>query len=122
MIHQDLDLPDAKAGEDSGVVEPLADTDAPSLKCDSDMLVMYAVPAGMLAWRNTSDGSWMVHYLHEVLMAYDRNNPRDFLHVLTKVAARMSRRTTDAPEIPDMHEKKAVPVIEHKLTRDILFS
>lgn len=118
----EIDHTDAKGREDSFVDDSVSDTEAPSLQCDADMLIVYAVPPGMLAWRNSSDGSWMIHYLHEVLAEYDMKSPKNFLHVLTKVAAKMSRRTTDVPDFQEMHEKKAVPVIEHKLTKDIMFS
>lgn len=100
---------------------PYAIVETPSLKCDNDMLVMYAIPAGLFAWRNTSDGSWMIDYLHQVLMAYDMRRPKNFLNLLTKVSALMSRRTTNTPSSPDMHAKKAISVVEHKLTKDIVF-
>lgn len=99
---------------------PYAIVDVPSLKCDNDMLVMFAIPPGMFAWRNTSEGSWMIDYLHQVLMAYDLRKPKSFLSLMTKVTFRMSQRTTNTPSQPSMHYKKAVSVIEHKLTKDIL--
>jgi hypothetical protein len=100
---------------------PYAIVDTPSLKCDNDMLIMFAIPPGMFAWRNTSEGSWMIDYLHQVLMAYDMRRPKNFLNLMTKVSALMSRRTTNTPSAPGMHAKKAVSVIEHKLDKDILF-
>ncbi|XP_045211959.2 uncharacterized protein LOC123563303 [Mercenaria mercenaria] len=100
---------------------PYAIVETPSLKCDNDMLVMFAIPPGMFAWRNTSEGSWMIDYLHQVLMAYDMRRPKNFLNLMTKVSSLMSRRTTNTPSAPSMHAKKAVSVIEHKLDKDIFF-
>lgn len=100
---------------------PYALADTPSIQCDSDMLVMFAIPPGMFAWRNTSEGSWMIDYLHRVLMAYDMRRPKNFLNLLTKVNALMSRRATNTPSNPSMHKKTAVSVIEHKLDKDIVF-
>ena len=100
---------------------PYAIVDIPSLKCDNDMMIMYAIPPGMFAWRNTSEGSWMIDYLYRVLMAYNMKRPKNFLNLMTKVSALMSRRTTNTPSAPAMHEKKAVSVIEHKLVKDIFF-
>lgn len=100
---------------------PYAIVDTPSIKCDNDMLVLYAIPPGFFAWRNNVDGSWMIHYLHQVLMQYDMRKPRNFLSVLTKVTALMSRRTTNAPNNQRLDGKKAVCVIEHRLTRDVYF-
>lgn len=103
------------------VPSPYAFDETHSLKCDNDMLVMFAIPPGMFAWRNTSEGSWMIDYLHQVLMAYDMRRPKNFLNLLTKVSALMSRRKTNTPSNPSMHAKTAVSVIEHKLVKDIVF-
>lgn len=93
----------------------------PSLLCDNDMVVLYAIPPGMFAWRNTNDGSWMIDFLHQVLMAYDMQKPKSFLALLTKVSAMMSKRTTNVPAIPKLHAQTAVSVVEHKTTKDIIF-
>lgn len=100
---------------------PYAIVDTPSLKCDNDMLVMYAIPPGMFAWRNTSDGSWMIDYLHKILMDQNMRKPKSFLNLLTKVNALMSRRATYTPSQPETDGKTAISVIEHKLCKDIVF-
>ena len=100
---------------------PYPVNDSPSLQCDNDYLVMYAIPPGYFAWRNTADGSWMIDYLFKTVMAYDMKKPQDFLKLLRKVSRRMSTRQTNTPSDPRMHEMKAVSVIEHKLVKDIVF-
>ena len=96
--------------------------DTPSLQCDNDMLVMYAIPQGMSAWRSSDDGSWMIHYLHEVLMKYDMSRPKSLLSLLTKVSSIMARRSTKSPLNASLHKMKAIPVIEHKLIKDVIFT
>lgn len=100
---------------------PFPVNETPSLQCDNDFLVMYAIPPGHFAWRNTADGSWMLDYLHKTVMAYNMKKPVDFLKLLRKVSWRMSMRQTNTPSDPRMHEKKAISVIEHKLDKDIVF-
>lgn len=100
---------------------PYPINESPSLQCDNDFLVMYAIPPGYFAWRNTADGSWMIDYLYKTVMAYDMKKPTDFLKLLRKVTMRMSARQTNTPSDPGMHEMKAVSVIEHKLVKDIVF-
>ena len=100
---------------------PYPINESPSLQCDNDFLVMYAIPPGYFAWRNTSDGSWMIDYLYKTVMAYDMTKPTDFLKLLRKVTMRMCARQTNTPSDPRMHEMKAVSVIEHKLVKDIVF-
>ena len=100
---------------------PYPINESPSLQCDNDFLVMYAIPPGYFAWRNTADGSWMIDYLYKTVMAYDMNKPVDFLKLLRKVTMRMSARQTNTPFDPRMDQMKAVSVIEHKLVKDIVF-
>ena len=100
---------------------PYPINDTPSLKCDNDFLVMYAIPPGYFAWRNTLDGSWMLDYLHKTIMSYNMKKPQDFLTLLRKVSRRMSQRQTNTPSDKRMHAMKAIPVIEHKLDKNIVF-
>ena len=102
-------------------LRPYPVNETPSLKCDNDFLVMYAIPPGFFAWRNTVDGSWMLDYLHKTIMSYDMKKPQDFLKLLRKVSRRMSQRQTNTPSDKRMHAMKAIPVIEHKLDKDIIF-
>ncbi|KAL4239204.1 hypothetical protein ACF0H5_000021 [Mactra antiquata] len=100
---------------------PYGINETPSLSCDSDMLVMYAIPPGKFAWRNSNEGSWMIDYLYQVLMRHDLRNPKSFLSLLSRVNARMSHRSTYTPSNPETDGKTAISVIEHKLCKDIIF-
>jgi hypothetical protein len=84
------------------------------------MIVMFAATRGMMAWRNESIGSWLIHHLHEAFMDYDFAEPKSLLRVLTKVNRQISRRLTNTKN-PEDDKKTIVPVIENKLTKDILF-
>ncbi|XP_045211958.2 caspase-7-like isoform X2 [Mercenaria mercenaria] len=105
----------------SSIVATLSDDDTPYLNCcDNDMLVMFAAPPGMVAWRSEANGSWMIHHLHAVLMEYDFRKPKNLVIVLTKVCRLISQCETHVQD-PKFHKKKVVSVIESKLTKDILF-
>lgn len=106
---QSSDQSDVKTREDTWV-EPEKTT---ALKCDNDMLVMYAIPPGYSAWRNSLDGSWMIHYLHQEISQSKRTE--NFLVHLTRVCKLMSER-----EFTD-RKLKAVPIIEHRLQKKLLF-
>ncbi|KAK3593303.1 hypothetical protein CHS0354_031362 [Potamilus streckersoni] len=71
--------------------------DTPMVHCNNDCLVMYAVPSGYFAWRNTVDGSWMLHYLFEEVKNYNLRTPCSFLKVLTAVTRKMAIRETNVP-------------------------
>ncbi|KAH3861895.1 uncharacterized protein LOC127866063 [Dreissena polymorpha] len=98
---------------------PLVDT--PSLKCENDQLIFYAIPPGMFAWRNTEDGSWMLYYLNNLIEMCDERRPINMLKLLLKVNAEMALRTTNVPSDKNLDRKKAISVVEHKLTRDLIF-
>ncbi|KAL3875319.1 hypothetical protein ACJMK2_033283 [Sinanodonta woodiana] len=87
-------------------------------RCPKDCLVVYAIQSGLLAWRNEVDGSWMFHYLHEVIGDYKGSSFVDFFDVLTKTAFRMAKRETNTND-KLTHCKKAVPVIQHRLTKHL---
>ena len=97
-----------------------ADEEVPILNCGNDMLVMFAAPRGMMAWRNEAIGSWMIHHLHEVFMDYNFAQPKSLLRMLTKVTSEISRLETHMRD-NSMNKKTNVPVIENKLTKDIIF-
>ncbi|KAH3830186.1 hypothetical protein DPMN_103425 [Dreissena polymorpha] len=102
-------------------LKPFPYVDTPSLKCENDQLVFYAIPPGMLAWRNTKEGSWMLYYLNNLIEKCDVRLPINMLKLLLKVNANMSLRSTDAPSDKNLNKKKAISVVEHKLTRDLIF-
>ncbi|XP_052269873.1 uncharacterized protein LOC127871176 [Dreissena polymorpha] len=101
--------------------KPFPFVDTPSLKCENDQLVFYAIPPGMLAWRNTEKGSWMLYYLNKLVKKCDGRRPVNILKLLLKVNAKMALRTTNAPYDTNLDKKKAISVVEHKLTRDLIF-
>jgi len=105
----------------SATLKPYPIVNTPSLHCENDQLVFYAIPPGMLAWRNKGEGSWMISYLYQKLCNHDFRRPLNMLSLLTKVSAEMSFRTTDIPKT-ELHKKMAISVIEHKLTKDVLFT
>ncbi|KAK3593304.1 hypothetical protein CHS0354_031363 [Potamilus streckersoni] len=95
--------------------------DKPIVNCNNDYLVMYATPSGHCAWRSNDDGSWMLHYLWQEVMNYDYLKPCSFLKVLTAVNRKMADRETNVPDNLLKSGKKAIPVINHQLDKDIVF-
>ncbi|KAL3875330.1 hypothetical protein ACJMK2_033288 [Sinanodonta woodiana] len=52
--------------------------------CPKDCLVVYAVQSGLLAWHSGAVGSWMFHYLHEVIQNYKKSSFVDVFDVLRR--------------------------------------
>lgn len=91
-----------------------------SLHCEIDQLVFFATPPGTSAWRNKAEGSWMISDLYSVMCTQDTTRPFDMLKMLTKAIAKTCQRSTQCRAGLAFRGKKAVPVIEHKLTRDVV--
>ncbi|XP_052765444.1 caspase-3-like [Mya arenaria] len=111
-----------KLSERSAKLLPYPIIETPSLKCENDQLVFYAIPPGYFAWRSEGEGSWMIYYLHALVMAHSDKRKLNLISLLTRVTARMSVKSTNVPGETEMDKKKAVPVIEHKLMKDVVFS
>nr|XP_022294681.1 uncharacterized protein LOC111104827 isoform X2 [Crassostrea virginica] len=93
-----------------------------SVPCENNMLIMFASPQGHYAFRNETDGSYMLRYLYEVVEKHYKNgglqdNQTSFLDILTEVASRMSEKTYFGQKMYTI-----VPCLVHKLYRDIIFT
>lgn len=93
-----------------------------SIPCHDDMLVMFASPPGKLAWRGTQEGGWLLANLYNVMKHYVRNSDiknQNLLNILVEVAEEVSRKETNTDD-PQYNGMKMVPVIHHKLTKDVV--
>ncbi|XP_052262797.1 caspase-1-like [Dreissena polymorpha] len=91
-----------------------------SLHCEIDQLVFYASPPGTSALRNEAEGSCMISDLHSLICRQDTSRPFDMLKMLTKVIAKTCQRSSQSRPDLALGDKKAVPVIKHKMTRDLV--
>ncbi|KAK3580278.1 hypothetical protein CHS0354_023516 [Potamilus streckersoni] len=82
-------------------------------KLHKDCLVVYGVQSGKTAWRHPETGSWLLDELNNVLQGYKYPRCIQFLDTLDETAFNMAQRETKGGF-------KAVSVIQHRLTKDIL--
>ncbi|XP_052767191.1 uncharacterized protein LOC128207986 [Mya arenaria] len=94
------------------------------VKCNRDMLIMSAVPSGMIGWRDAGNGSWLITCLKEALEMENekqKNARVDFMSVLTNATCTMAgKETYTKRNNPAWHQMKAVPVIEHQLLKKLM--
>ncbi|XP_062584995.1 uncharacterized protein LOC134246643 [Saccostrea cucullata] len=117
MLGDDVDPP--KARRYRPTVAPVHITSVP---CHNDMLIMFASPQGMYAFRSKEDGSYMLQFLYEAVEKFYGNgklkdNNTDFLEVLREITAVMSSRL--------FYGKKKYTNVSctiHKLSKDIIFT
>ncbi|XP_012944029.1 caspase-7 [Aplysia californica] len=86
-----------------------------------DCLVMYATPPGYFAWRR-STGAWFVQSLCTVLNS-GMVHRMSLVNLLSRVCGLVAHNfQSQNPSRPSMHEKKAVPVVESMLVKDVIFT
>nr|XP_034331079.1 uncharacterized protein LOC105339898 isoform X2 [Crassostrea gigas] len=90
--------------------------------CHNDMLIMFASPQGHYAFRNKTDGSYMLQLLYKCVEKYYANgglaqNQTNFLDVLRDVTTQMSEM-----KFMGSKEYTIVPCIVHKLRKDVIFT
>ncbi|XP_071108263.1 caspase-3-like [Haliotis cracherodii] len=105
-------------GESGNTVPQYVYTISPS-PIYKDFLLMYATPPGYFAWRNKTDGAWMIQSLTHVLQEKGITDI-PLLSLLTEVSQRVSRVKSNARG--QMNNKKAVPCVMSMLTKDVFFT
>ena len=89
------------------------------IKANNDFLVVCSTIPGFFSWRNTDKGSWFIQALCQILQ---RNSAKyDLLRNMTRVAHKTAISFQSNAARIDMDEKKQIPSITSKLTRDIFF-
>ncbi|XP_061176327.1 uncharacterized protein LOC133185241 [Saccostrea echinata] len=88
----------------------------------NDMLIMFASPQGLYAFRSKDIGSYMLRFLYKAVEKFYGNgklkdNNTNFLEVLREITAQMSSRTFFGEK-----EYTNVPCTIHKLSKDVIFT
>ncbi|XP_054166853.1 caspase-like isoform X2 [Oppia nitens] len=87
----------------------------------ADFLIAYSTVPGYYSWRNTTQGSWFIQALTQVLGKYASN--MDLLTMMTIVSRIVAYDyESNVPNDPDFHEKKQIPCVTSMLTRLIFFT
>ncbi|XP_060076080.1 uncharacterized protein LOC132555734 [Ylistrum balloti] len=97
-----------------------------SIPCYEDMLIMFASTPGKYAFRNDQTGGFLVRSLCDVINGYLKEDDGKylentcFLSILTKVVNLQSKRKVSIDPLPGVpSDVTTVPVIYHRLTKDI---
>ncbi|XP_078319668.1 caspase-7-like [Crassostrea virginica] len=110
----DMNVADAKGFMD---VEPQFSLQ--KIPSESDFLIAYSVVPGYYSWRNSTNGSWFVQALSEVLMKHAQT--LDLLTMMTRVNQIVANKFQSNTSNPDMSEKKQIPCVTSMLTKEVYF-
>lgn len=83
------------------------------------MLVCFVMgAAGYYSWRNTSNGSWFMQSLCEMLQ---RHRELELMQIMTRVNRKVALHFESASNLPGFSNKKQIPCIVSMLTKDFYF-
>jgi hypothetical protein len=86
----------------------------------ADFLICYSTIPGYYSWRNTTNGSWFVQALTQVLG--EHSNQLDLMTILTMVNRKVAYEfESNVPNDTDFDRKKQIPFIASMLTRLVYF-
>ncbi|XP_020490057.2 caspase-3 [Labrus bergylta] len=86
---------------------------------EADFLYAYSTAPGYYSWRNTSNGSWFMQALCEMLHQYSRE--LELMQIMTRVNRKVATHFESASNLPGFSGKKQIPCIVSMLTKDFYF-
>nr|6PDQ_B Chain B, Ancestral Effector Caspase-3/6/7 [Homo sapiens]6PDQ_E Chain E, Ancestral Effector Caspase-3/6/7 [Homo sapiens] len=90
------------------------------IPAEADFLIAYSTAPGYYSYRNTSNGSWFIQSLCEVLNKY--GSELEIMEILTRVNHKVSLRSESSSNDPAFNGKKQMPCFASMLTKKLYFS
>uniref|UniRef100_A0A8C6TYA8 Caspase-3 n=1 Tax=Neogobius melanostomus TaxID=47308 RepID=A0A8C6TYA8_9GOBI len=85
---------------------------------EADFLYAYSTAPGYYSWRNTSNGSWFIQSLCEIL---EKNQDLELMQIMTRVNGKVAYHFESSSSLPDYGGKKQMPSIVSMLTKEFYF-
>ncbi|CAB1443991.1 unnamed protein product [Pleuronectes platessa] len=107
--------------DDGAMIESdsVDDQTSEKIPVEADFLYAYSTAPGYYSWRNTSNGSWFIQSLCEMLMHYKRE--LELMQIMTRVNRRVALHFESSTNQPESSCKKQIPCIVSMLTKDFYF-
>ncbi|XP_035017452.1 caspase-3 isoform X1 [Hippoglossus stenolepis] len=86
---------------------------------EADFLYAYSTAPGYYSWRNTSNGSWFMQSLCEMLVHY--KGELELMQIMTRVNRKVALHFESSSNLPGFSSKKQIPCIVSMLTKDFYF-
>lgn len=96
-----------------------ADCHSERLPVEADFLYAYSTAPGYYSWRNTSNGSWFMQSLCEMLQQHSKQ--MELMQIMTRVNRRVALSFESSSTLPGFSGKKQIPCIVSLLTKDFYF-
>ncbi|XP_034546012.1 caspase-3-like [Notolabrus celidotus] len=105
---------------DGGIeTDSVAEGTSERIPVEADFLYAFSTAPGYYSWRNTSNGSWFVQALCEMLQRC--SGELELMQIMTRVNRKVATHFESASNLPGFSGKKQIPCIVSMLTKDFYF-
>ncbi|XP_031135986.1 caspase-3-like [Sander lucioperca] len=87
---------------------------------EADFLYAYSTAPGYYSWRNTTNGSWFMQALCEMLTRF--RGELELMQIMTRVNRKVALHFESSSNLPGFNGKKQIPCIVSMLTKDLYFA
>ncbi|XP_029962527.1 caspase-3-like [Salarias fasciatus] len=85
---------------------------------EADFLYAYSTAPGYYSWRNTTNGSWFIQSLCDMLL---RHPSLELMQIMTRVNRKVALSFESSTNLPGFGCKKQIPCIVSMLTKEFYF-
>ncbi|CAL8264331.1 unnamed protein product [Lota lota] len=104
---------------DEGIqTDSSSDQSSDRIPVEADFLYAYSTAPGYYSWRNTTNGSWFMQALCEMLK---QHRQLELMQIMTRVNHKVALEFESASNTPGFSAKKQIPCIISMLTKDFYF-
>ncbi|CAL8267971.1 unnamed protein product [Boreogadus saida] len=105
---------------DDGIqTDSSCDQSSDRIPVEADFLYAYSTAPGYYSWRNTTNGSWFMQALCEMLKKH--SSQLELMQIMTRVNHKVALNFESASSTPGFSAKKQIPCIISMLTKDFYF-
>ncbi|XP_076595841.1 caspase-3-like [Chaetodon auriga] len=107
---------------DGGILietDSVAEQTSERIPVEADFLYAYSTAPGYYSWRNTSNGSWFMQSLCEMLQRF--SGELELMQIMTRVNRKVALCFESSSSLPGFSGKKQIPCIVSMLTKDCYF-
>ncbi|XP_071384600.1 caspase-3-like [Centroberyx affinis] len=109
----------ALESDDFDETDSVAEQQSERIPVGADFLYAYSTAPGYYSWRNTSNGSWFMQALCEMLQRHSKE--LELMQIMTRVNRKVAVDFESSSNRPGYSEKKQIPCIVSMLTKDFYF-
>ncbi|XP_071770306.2 caspase-3-like [Centroberyx gerrardi] len=109
----------ALESDDTDETDSVAEQQSERIPVEADFLCAYSTAPGYYSWRNTSNGSWFMQALCEMLQRHSKE--LELMQIMTRVNRKVAMGFESSSNWSGYSFKKQIPCIVSMMTKDFYF-